>query len=409
MMERNPWRTGESRETQRRYSAKQRQWQRVALFAVVATIAVIAACTDQEPLGPRVPTIDPSKSITGGSCLLQPRPHGFLGPMFSFLDPDTVTICGVKFTMNALDSIPPERYVWWYEIQNDTSWLTSGIWQGANGQAPVVITTDKPIRNLKVVWQFAPEPGSQMMLYGANDSLLARRDVGSNPEPSPWTQSSWPDTVYWTQETHTFTETAVRKIRVQKGPSGTNRMFVHVWFDPDTIFCPPYGDPLIDSAVVRRELENLLIASNAFNSDFAARREHGSFGYRNPDGTYRIEPVQTQMRTCGSDVDIPFSQISDPTLVAFFHSHPFSDGDVAPCQDGPTQYAPHVQGGGSPTDYNSMMLQNLIRLSLGLPRIRWIVIDKDNIWLMDPTADQYNAARTAVHKPRVDVGCHRSF
>ena len=173
--------------------------------------------------------------------------------------------------------------------------------------------------------------------------------------------------------------------------------------------CLPYGDNLLDSAIVRRELEDLLVASNAFNMDFSARRERASFVYRNPDGTYRVERVQTQLRVCGGEVDTPYSQLSDPTLVAFLHSHPFNDGDVAPCEDGPKQYPPHAQGGGSPPDYDSMSRQNLLRDILRLPPLRWIVVDKQLIWRMDPTADRYNAAKTATSISRVDLGCHRSF
>jgi hypothetical protein len=65
--------------------------------------------------------------------------------------------------------------------------------------------------------------------------------------------------------------------------------------------------------------------------------------------------------------------------------------------------------GGSTDDYDSMNAANLVRSMLKLRKLRWIVVDKQNIWLMDPNATVFQAASAAVHKPRVDVGCHRAF
>jgi hypothetical protein len=333
---------------------------------------------------------------------------GWTRGYFGRLDPDTATNCGRKFTItSAAPSGPDNGAAWYYGgLDPDTLWIASGSSQ-PGGNYPVTITVDSAIQGVQIVFQFSPAPGSKATLYDAGNVAIDSFIVPAVQDPSPY-----PDQFdFHTQVSHTFLARGVRKIRMEApGASGATSWFLNqLFFIPDTVLCPPYNNDLIDSAVVRRELEDLLLRSNAFNNDFTQRREYASFVFRNPDGSYRIVPHQYQLRTCGGQIVVDPPMYADPTFVAILHSHPFNDGDVAPCDGGPLQYPPYKQGGGSDPDYDSMNKINLIRGLNGRPKVRWIVVDKQQIWLMDPNATVFQAVATAKPHPRVDVGCVRPF
>jgi hypothetical protein len=230
---------------------------------------VLSCLDDSDAVGPN-PRLPDGASLSqqSGTCMLRPRASVAPGTLvFSLLDPDTVTICGVKLTMNAIwPTQPDSAVVWWRQtwfmtVNQDSFWVTSGgIHHPApNGQYPIEIAFDYPVRDVDFVWQFSPQPGHTITVYDKYDSVLAVHDFGSNTSPSQYSQGfGLPNHV---QGNHTFNVTGIRKVRIAAGPLGTpyvnSKTYVQMWFEPDTT-CPPTGDANLDSASVRDAIFGIL-------------------------------------------------------------------------------------------------------------------------------------------------------
>lgn len=170
--------------------------------------------------------------------------------------------------------------------------------------------------------------------------------------------------------------------------------------------CAPYQDPsLLDSTIVRRELENLLARGSAFGPQ-AGRTEQVTLVHKNPDGSLRLSTPPQTNTLCRS----PYTfQITDATLVAVLHSHPFTAGELTPCgKNGANEeYNPDRRGGGSHDDYMTNIIWNGLRGIAKVPPFQDIVVDLDRIWAMKPLTFPDDGPSTVKKWKRVDVGCTR--
>ena len=354
-------------------------------------------------------------TFSPGSCAL--KPWGWARGYFGHGDPDTTSACGVKFTLNAAPRTGPDTGQMWYYggLDSDSVYVGSGGVQ-PSGDKPITITLDKPIRNVQIVWQFSPAPGGKITLYNSQDSVLEMHDVGSSPEPSPYPAGGSPSGFH-TQETHVFASGGVQKIRLEGGGrlpwTSQSWILAQVFFDPDTVFCPPYlfnnqYDSVLNNPLVRRALEDLLVEGNAFDVVQANRSERVKLVMRNSDGSLRVDLPSSQLnRLCNSIFPLP---LFDPDLVAILHSHPFTQGELTPCgENPPNPYDPPSTGGGSGGDYFRSLLDWIRRRGQGLPDFRDIVIDKDSIWAMKPGALPDDGPGTVKRHPRIELSCVRVF
>lgn len=72
--------------------------------------------------------------------------------------------------------------------------------------------------------------------------------------------ASWPPG--YTEETHTFPQPGIRRLKITAPPgpplvNSTSKMFVEVYFAPDTT-CPPTGDVLLNAPSILAEFKRAL-------------------------------------------------------------------------------------------------------------------------------------------------------
>lgn len=110
-------------------------------------------------------------------------------------------------------------------------------------------------------------------------------------------------------------------------PDGRNVVTWRFTFSADTAFCPPTGDSLLDTPLVRTLLMQLLDSSNA-DSSVSKRKETGARIYFNPStGQFlTVFPTSYNVHTGCEIVPIYTNPGAAWTLTADFHSHPYTVG-----------------------------------------------------------------------------------
>lgn len=407
---------GERSHEEERRGRRRVSWRPRALLGTLLAAVAIVACVDDNPAGPRA-RVGSAESMVGRSidptsCRYKRTDwQRFFYGKFDGLTGDTTTVCGTLVSVSAPPTFGDTGVAWYWGIEPDSIYISSGSAVGPyQGQLQTYITFNKPVKDVQILWGFSPQQGSTVTLYDSTGAVLA---VHTNSDTTQLTRypSDYPvfgSSFHW-EVLATFTARGVRKIKLSTGgsPPGGASTRAQLFFKPDTVDCPPYNDPYLDSASVRNELNDMLVRGNFTNPNFSLRREKNTLVYKNPDGSLRFV-LGTQIGVCGGPFQMTLAEMQDPTFVAVLHSHPFHNLDVAPCPGGPLSYNPGLQGGGSGADYATMNNVNMFRAQqAGYTRIRWYTVDGDKWWIHDPIATPELARASARSFPRIDVGCVR--
>lgn len=352
---------------------------RVASLATFASIVAVIACSGDEPSGPSPVRLRPDASATINPSACMYRRSDWRRSWWGKWDPDTMTICGVVVSVAAPPAFGDTGVAWYWGIDPDTVYISSGSVSGAyDGQHQTYVYADKPIRDVQIIWDFTPQPGSRITLYNAQDSVLDSHDVGSAPEPSRWT-FNFPSPGLHSRETHTFPARGVRKIRFEalgKHPEAGASIMAMLFFIPDTT-CPPSGEPMLDSGAVKDSMIASLTRSNPNAAPGSGqRRERGGIIWELPNngGYLAAEEMRPQYATateCGYGLNAAglTAPVAGALARAYWHTHPHStNADVYGCQSSPGQpqlaqtpgdgkivprATPDLNGGGSDGDWNA--------------------------------------------------------
>lgn len=163
--------------------------------------------------------------------------------------------------------------------------------------------------------------------------------------------------------------------------------------------CPPDGDPLMDSTIVRQQTAQLFAQSGAGGPAF---QETMYAVYRNADGSLNvIQPPQTGT-VCAVNFTLPGLGILDPTLLGLIHVHDVGVGHPSSCPGGETADTRGIANGLSINDLLADLLRHQARKDAGLPDISDDVVDLDKIWRNNPSA---SASQKGTSVDRVPTNC----
>lgn len=255
-----------------RSSPRRRRFVPLVLMAAMLVSCVAA----DEAFSPRLPRIgSPSRSISSvPSCYVNDtaRVHsGYVG----YLDPVALNVCGVPITL-AAGNTSDNYLVFWYgplllasPVSRDSSFLMSGGYgfggtlATGTGDVPLTIDFGSEVRDVQILWQMNPLPGSKVVLFDANGTRIDSAIYGSNLQLSlPLRTSTTAEYDTGTMhEVHTFAVGGVRKV-VITAAAGTSlrtnsKMWIQTWFERDTT-CPPTGDSTLDNSGVRQVMFDML-------------------------------------------------------------------------------------------------------------------------------------------------------
>lgn len=104
--------------------------------------------------------------------------------------------------------------------------------------------------------------------------------------------ASWPPG--YTEETHTFPQPGIRRLKITAPPgpplvNSTSKMFVEVYFAPDTT-CPPTGDVLLNAPSILAEFKRALDSTMMD----AGRKERGGVLFRDDNSqppSFQVLPL----------------------------------------------------------------------------------------------------------------------
>lgn len=159
----------------------------------------------------------------------------------------------------------------------------------------------------------------------------------------------------------------------------------HVRSASARVSCSATSDSVLNNKPLRQEMYNALVLSGAYNPDTSARREKGGYIYRLLDGSYdiRLNPAGDHT-PCSMYPGGPNPEPGEE-VVASFHTHPFSHGDLLPQICNPDLpagsqafYDNVLRGGGSIRDWQSIESPYAGRQLPGY------IIDKDMVFRLDP-------------------------
>lgn len=203
---------------------------------------LVGACADANVAGPRAFVVAAGEgvglSIDPASCRYV-RPdwrRGYYGKPDG-IGGDTNTVCGIVVGVSAPPTFGDSGAAWYYGIDPDSIYLGSGSWAGPyQGQNQTYITTNKPIKDVQVLWGFSPMAGSTITLYDALDSVLAVHTNGSASQPTRF-PSNYPNfgDFHW-EELATFSVRGVRRIKLSTNgsPTGGASILAQLFFKPDS-------------------------------------------------------------------------------------------------------------------------------------------------------------------------------
>ena len=164
---------------------------------------------------------------------------------------------------------------------------------------------------------------------------------------------------------------------------------------PEDANFPEYTKAFNDLQI-RRLMEDYLARSNANAPDAAQRHEEYGYVRKNADGTYRLDPAGHQViDQCQSRVVVP----DDPTILAVFHTHPFSNNEQMLCPTDPTEaYKGRLNNGGGEPDWAHNIFTNNHRRSIGLNQVPYYILDKDYAYYNYPGGIPFDLANKAVYR-----------
>jgi hypothetical protein len=170
-------------------------------------------------------------------------------------------------------------------------------------------------------------------------------------------------------------------------------------FAVDYPVCPPDGDPLMDSTIVRQQMTQLYAQTGAGGPAF---QEAMLAVYKNADGSLSvIQPPQTGT-ACGVSLTPPGLDILDSTLLGLIHVHDIGVGHPGVCPGGITAQNRATTNGLGAIDLIGVALAHIARKGAGLPDISADVIDIDKIWRNNPSA---LASQRMTNVDRVPANC----
>lgn len=367
---------------------RRRGW--LVVGALLTAIGV-ASCSQDSPTSPRMLLHDPSRAVSWdadpdlcriGKFNLDP---GGSQTWFWTTVPTVDTACGVIVSMSIppiidLVRYPNERSFGWVRLEPGAP-KTSGYQIGfyndhVNG--PITYTFSQPINkfSMKVEGAAPIAPSHYMLAFdavsGGNliDSVSFGPGVGS------------PAAV----DVQSLNAFGIRRVEVHMlllgpEPTGDYRIAypLYRWaaLSQDTTKppCPPTGDPVFDSTIVR---DTIIGIYNAMAQDST---ELIALVYKNP---FRIETPSQTRTFCGSTITgwpTPLAHM-DSNLVAMIHPHLNSAGVLNPCDNLPYDVVP--LNGLSGRDGVSWLAGSVGRIFGGLPEYGMYVIDNERIWLNPP-------------------------
>lgn len=253
---------------------------------------------------------------------------------------------------------------------------------GSGASSTITITFSQRVSSVTVTAFDPTFAGNQMQAFDENGGMVGTVAIAGSGVPGV----NIPQTVTLSG--------SIRSIRLIPG---ANDYVAYGGLTFTLVGNCPTNDGVLDNPAIRQALKDALTASGAFNSDPAARRENAGWIYQRPDGTYDVRttsPSPTNPATpCSSTPGGPQPQAGE-TVVAPFHTHPFSDGDILPGVDGCGRdrrltyaYDSDRGGGGSPEDWE------FIKTPLGDRYLPMYIIDKEEVFRLDPNTSQRDRRR----------------
>lgn len=253
---------------------------------------------------------------------------------------------------------------------------------GSGVSSTITVTFSQMVSSVTVTAFDPTFAGNQMQAFDENGGLVGSAAIAGSGTPGV----NIPQTVTLSGN--------IKSIRLTPG---ANDYVAYGGLSFTLVGTCPTNDAVLDDPAIRQALKNALNASGAFNSNPATRQENAGWIYQRADGTYDVRttsPSPTNPATpCSSTPGGPTPQAGE-TVVAPFHTHPFSDGDILPRIDGCGEdrrrtyaYDSDRGGGGSPEDWK------FIESPLGDRYLPMYIIDKEEVFRLDPNTPSRDRRR----------------
>ena len=270
------------------------------------------------------------------------------------------TACGVAYTASPF-SAPPVNIGGTFTSQPNSA-----------ASATITITFAQPVATVQAIIHDPTFAGNMMVAYDSTGTQIRLRLVrGFTGMPG----DNVPDTETVTGQGHPIS-------RVDLIPASGDYVSYDASFVFDPPVCPPDGDPLMDSTIVRQQMAQIYTQSGAGSPTF---HEVYIAVYRNTDGSLSvIQPTQNGT-ACNVSIQLPGLGILDPTLLGIIHVHDVGVGHQSTCANAITADQRGATNGLSPVDFVFEAMAHSARKAAMLPDISSDVIDLDKVWRNNPS------------------------